>query len=228
MRRLHESAAGLRAGLLCLLLMSPFTAQAALEATAFQAREGEIKRLYEDLDYEEALARIRQLRGEPLSSRQQVVLQLYEGILLCEMSGMQQGGAVFDSALRVWPTALLPVKVPPKVQALFESTRQKVTQERADSAPLDQPTRPELTPRLDPVKPAALTPPVEQKAGPALTRRWYFWAGVGVVAAAVTVGALVLASPKAPPLDVVCDGPCDGVLVLGRTGAPAPGALYRW
>jgi hypothetical protein len=85
----------------------------------------------------------------------------------------------------------------------------------AAATPSDRPEQPKLTPQPpvitqpqpDPL--AQKIPEVEQ--GQPWFKRWYVWAGVGVVAAAAT-GAVV--ATRGSPLDAnkVCEGPCDGVI----------------
>ncbi|XXF76594.1 PEGA domain-containing protein [Myxococcaceae bacterium GXIMD 01537] len=101
-------------------------------------------------------------------------------------------------------------------------------------ASADRPTSTALTPR-EPAQvdtaAAALdtdaTPEVEQ--GRPLTKRWYFWAGVGVVAAAAAVGAVVATQGNtvaAPLTDRdVCGGDCDAAINYPPTGASAAGVV---
>jgi hypothetical protein len=218
----------LRAGvssLLLLLWLSPVRGWAAAAEAGPPGPFAEIKRLYEDLDYEGALTRIQRARKGPLSAREEALLQLYEGIILSERSGMKQGGGAFESALRAWPTATLPVEVPPKIQAFFDETKQRVARELAaapppkgkDEALAETPApKPILTPAPETLATPALTAEVKSDASPPLVKRWYFWAGVGAVAA-LAVGSIVLATsqPAATPTDV-CGGLCD--FVVNRPG----------
>jgi hypothetical protein len=82
-------------------------------------------------------------------------------------------------------------------------------------ASTDRPERPVLTPTDSTVKPMG---PLTQREPEVSTRqpwfkRWYVWAGVGVVAAAA-VGTVVATQGGAKPLDgpAVCGGPCDGTI----------------
>lgn len=99
-------------------------------------------------------------------------------------------------------------------------------------ASADRPTATQLTPREKTRSEAvaALTPDAEttQEVQPSrpLYKRWYFWAGVGAVAAAAVVGTVAMTqSSAATPLKPtdVCGGPCDGTI-----NAPTGSGLVRF
>ena len=90
-----------------------------------------INRLYEDLEYEQALEQIGRARRFSSTAQEDVTLSLYEGIILADMSRREAAVAAFRRALSLDPTAVLPVKVSPKVVQLFEELRSKTP-----SAPL--------------------------------------------------------------------------------------------
>ena len=82
----------------------------------------------------------------------------------------------------------------------------------------DAPTNPQLTPTPPPV---AQTPqiPLKQEepqvsASQPWFKRWYVWAGVGVVAAAAAGAVVASQGGSVTPLDAntVCGGPCDGTI----------------
>jgi len=82
----------------------------------------------------------------------------------------------------------------------------------------DAPTNPQLTPNPPP---AAQTPqiPLKQEeprvsASQPWFKRWYVWAGVGVVAAAAAGAVVATQGGSVTPLDAntVCGGPCDGTI----------------
>ncbi len=95
-------------------------------------------------------------------------------------------------------------------------------------ASADRPTAPVLTPKVQPAQPkvdepdsaaVALGPDMETQDEVAqstpLTRRWYFWAGVGAVVAGAVVGTVAMTqnSPATPLTEAdVCGGRCDGVI----------------
>ncbi|EPX59363.1 hypothetical protein D187_002853 [Cystobacter fuscus DSM 2262] len=209
----------LRVGVLALTLMFPFSVHAAApkapaKATTVQSPIAEVNRLYEDLEYEQALEQIQRARKGTLTEDEQVTLQLYEGIIVCEMGKLEQGGQIFESALRTRSTAQLPIRVAPKVAKLFEATKTKVTEElaTASKARADAPLAPSLTPNMQDPKASPLSVQAQPGGPRALTQRWYFWAGVGVVAA-VAVGSIVWATSSRPfNPNELCDGVCDDVI----------------
>ncbi|WP_146210076.1 PEGA domain-containing protein [Vitiosangium sp. GDMCC 1.1324] len=77
-------------------------------------------------------------------------------------------------------------------------------------AQADQPRAPNLTPSSTST-PSPLTQetPAVASSTP-LTKRWYFWAGVGAVVAGTAVGVALASQPLNP--DKVCSGVCDGVI----------------
>lgn len=131
---------------LCLL---PVGARAASQGDA-QTYLLSAKRLYEGLDYEAALTQIQLARQVPRSREQELSLLLYEGILLSELNRWDEGAASFKTALELDTAARLPVQVPPKVSARFESLREKkkgelaaqVTQAPARTSPAEKPSPP--------------------------------------------------------------------------------------
>jgi hypothetical protein len=86
----------------------------------------------------------------------------------------------------------------------------------------DKPRTPVLTPSTTET-PSPLTQNVpEVSASSPLTKRWYFWAGVGAVVTAGVVGTMVATQPKPldPDLDV-CGGRCDVVINRPSTASGA-------
>lgn len=107
-------------------------------------------------------------------------------------------------------------------------------------ASVDRPSAPVLTPKVQPARPQAEEPDTAAVAlGPdmetqdevepstPLTKRWYFWAGVGAVVAAGVVGTVAMTqdSPGKPltPSDVCNPVSCDGVI-----NAPAGSGIVRF
>ncbi|WP_395819007.1 PEGA domain-containing protein [Archangium minus] len=77
-------------------------------------------------------------------------------------------------------------------------------------AQADQPRAPILTPS-NTQTPSPLTQEVPAVSTSApLTKRWYFWAGVGAVVTAAAVGTVIATQPLKP--NTVCGGTCDGVI----------------
>jgi len=93
-----------------------------------------VNRLYEDLEYERALAQLERGRSLARTAEENVTLSLYEGVILADMSRWAESEAAFKEALFVRPEAKLPVKVSPKVARHFEAVREKVRRELAAHA----------------------------------------------------------------------------------------------
>jgi hypothetical protein len=86
-------------------------------------------------------------------------------------------------------------------------------------ASTDQPRAPVLTP-TEVATPSPLTElPPENTVSKPLTSRWYFWAGVGAVAAAATVGAVMYSTSRPLSPTDVCNGTCDGIINRPAGGA---------
>jgi len=120
-----------------------------------------VNRLYEDLEYERALAQLQRARSLARTVEEHVTLSLYEGIILADMNRWEESAAAFKEALFPQPEARLPVKVSPKVVQHFEAVRQKVRQElaaHAAKAPKQEP-RPVAPPTVEPRPPAAAQRP---------------------------------------------------------------------
>jgi tetratricopeptide (TPR) repeat protein len=102
-----------------------------------------VHRLYEALEYEQALEQITQARRLPLTVADKVDLSLYEGLILADMSRWEESAAAFKAALSLDPVAKLPVKVSPKVTQHLEAVRQQVQRGLAlAKAPLPEAERP--------------------------------------------------------------------------------------
>lgn len=89
-------------------------------------------RLYENLEYERAIAQLE--RAKTLPNRtvdDDVAIALYEGIILADMGKKDQSIAAFKEGLFLKPDAKLPVRVSPKVVSDFESVRREVKKELA-------------------------------------------------------------------------------------------------
>ncbi|WP_063934885.1 tetratricopeptide repeat protein [Archangium violaceum] len=121
--------------------------------------------LYEELEYERALAQLQRARGVARGVAQDVTLGLHEGILLAELGRWDEARTSFETALLLDNTAKLPLAVSPKVQQEFESIRQRMTARRARKQPTPSPSTtpapPGLTtdrPQRSPSRPSPLTP----------------------------------------------------------------------
>ncbi len=150
-------------GALILVLVVPLAARAASEGDV-RTSITSISRLYESLEYEHALRQIQFARQLPRGTEEEVTLSLYEGIILCEMSKQAQGSASFKSALLLRPDVKLPVRVAPKVEALFQSVRQQVKSELASMLARREAESPKAPQPEAPAQPApapALPPPTK-------------------------------------------------------------------
>lgn len=92
-------------------------------------------------------------------------------------------------------------------------------------ASADEPRQARLTPNATTASPSPLTqqtPSVSSDNTP-LTKRWYFWAGVGAVVTAAAVGTVVATSSQPLDPNKVCGGTCDGVI-----NRPTGGGLFQF
>lgn len=154
---MHQSCCLTRRTWVVLLgLVLPLLLSSAAQAANTAARTylTSVSRLYESLEYERALDQIHLARQGPRSTEEEVTLSLYEGIILVEINQQEQGLAAFKSALLLQPGAKLPVRVSPKIEALFESVRQKVKRELAAVLP-----KHEAEPRRADASPPPQAPP---------------------------------------------------------------------
>lgn len=114
-------------------------------------------RLYEDLEYERALAQLKRARRLASNVMEDVSVALYEGVILADMGRAEDARASFRMALLLKPEAALPVRVSPKVEGEFEGMRARVHKELA----LDkQPQAAEPVAQQDPPAPDTSPEPV--------------------------------------------------------------------
>ncbi|RKH20763.1 hypothetical protein D7X74_03245 [Corallococcus sp. CA047B] len=156
-----------------------------------------VHQLFEDLEYERALEQVVHGRSLSKGPEDQVVLSLYEGVILAELSGRLSGAEVaFKDALFLNPDAKLPMTVSPKVERHFEAVRQGVLSElaaRGDREPLrlelpsgTPPDQPILA--VVPGLPESSSSPVSEVSGSHASLR------DRAIIPAVTGGALVAAA----------------------------------
>ncbi|RKH37793.1 hypothetical protein D7X12_28325 [Corallococcus sicarius] len=117
--------------------------------------------LIEDLDYERALEQVDHGKRVSSGPEDEVLLSLYQGVILAELSGrLRDAEAAFKAALSLNPEAKLPLKVSPKVMRHFEALRRRALGELAaqggDREPL-KPEAPEGTQELQEPIPAVAT-----------------------------------------------------------------------
>lgn len=127
---------------LALFVMQPRAAHAEGESDV-RAYLRSVNRLYEDLEYERALAQLDRARNLARTVEENVTLSLYEGIILADMSRWDDSAAAFKEALFLRLEAKLPLKVSPKVEQHFEAVREKVRREVESQRPLATPAAPQ-------------------------------------------------------------------------------------
>ncbi|WP_147469324.1 hypothetical protein, partial [Corallococcus sp. AB045] len=134
------------------LVLVPSGARAE-EPGPFQTQVRAARQLYDELEYERALAELSRARRHSSGEADDVLLALYEGVILADLGRTESSSAAFRVALLLQPGAELPLKVSPKVEQRFESVRQQVLRELAKQdvrvPPLAPP--PVATAPLDPV-----------------------------------------------------------------------------
>ncbi|WP_426730768.1 hypothetical protein [Myxococcus faecalis] len=92
-------------------------------------------RLYNDLEYEQALEQISRAKRLSRSQADDALLSLYEGVILADLGQSTSSDAAFKAALFLQPDAKLPLSVSPKVSERFESLRGQVKRELDAAAP---------------------------------------------------------------------------------------------
>ncbi len=143
---------------LCLPLLSvgvfhPRVARAespARQANELQTYLQAALRLYESLDYEQALEKLARAKGYVRDLEDDALLSFHEGIILSELNRWEQAKAAFRAGLLLKPEARLPLKVSPKVEKEFEVVRAEVQRELAAQQARQGPEarRPSLEPTV--------------------------------------------------------------------------------
>jgi hypothetical protein len=113
----------------------------------FQSAMSAAVRLYEGLEYEQALEQLSRARTLARSTEQEVAVALYQGIVQAELGQRVQSLSSFRTGLYLQPDAKLPVSVSPKVARDFEEVRQAVLRDLGktpqEPAPVgDRPVQP--------------------------------------------------------------------------------------
>jgi hypothetical protein len=124
--------------LLAVLLVLPLPAQAQNDS-ALQGYLFSVRRLYESLEYEQALGQIARAKRFASTVHDDVILSLYEGIILADLNRWDESAATFKAGLFLLPNAPLPITVSPKVKEHFEAVRQEVLREIAAAKESAQP-----------------------------------------------------------------------------------------
>jgi PEGA domain-containing protein len=118
----------------------------------------------------------------------------------------------------------------------FRPETQRIAVRAGKEYTVDVNLRPEAVASADEPRKANLTPTATQAPSPItqqtpsvssdntpLTKRWYFWAGVGAVVTAAAVGTVVATSSQPLDPNKVCGGTCDGVI-----NRPTSGGLLQF
>ncbi|WP_233583180.1 tetratricopeptide repeat protein [Corallococcus sp. CA053C] len=166
---------------LCLMGVGPAFGQAGgaskspvTHGSYFEAALAETARLYDDLEYEQALAAVTRAKRLAREDGERASAAIFEGIVLADLGRREEALASFRAGLMRAPEAPLPVKVSPKVESDFESVRKEVQRDRpalARPVPQDAPVQPtvEVPPSVTPPTVVATAPEpapgVDLKAG---------------------------------------------------------------
>ncbi|NOK17312.1 hypothetical protein, partial [Corallococcus carmarthensis] len=125
----------MRAAVGCWLLVAGFvlvpSGARAQEPGPFQTYVIAARQLYDELEYERALAELSRARRYSSGEADDVLLSLYEGVILADLGRTESSSAAFRVGLLLQPGAELPLKVSPKVEQRFETVRQQVLRELA-------------------------------------------------------------------------------------------------
>jgi tetratricopeptide (TPR) repeat protein len=153
-------------------------------------------KLYSAFEFERALAQLDKARAHSESPEMDVSIALYEGIVQLELGHDEQAEAAFKTALSLNENAVLPTRVSPKVQALFDNL--KATMSEAEEKVQPQP-RPEPQPAPEP-PPSAPRPAVKQPYSSGPPKLWWAPAAAGALLAGAGVVLLLEAKGQADAL----------------------------
>ena len=129
------------APLLLLLLGIGFATEVHAESNAVRKYLFAAARLYEDLDYERALAQVRKAKAIAETPEDDVQVSLWEGVIAAR-SPPEGGDRRVPCGALLDPNAELPVKVSPKVTEDFERLRaQALAEASAAKGPTPQTVR---------------------------------------------------------------------------------------
>ncbi|WP_164017366.1 tetratricopeptide repeat protein [Pyxidicoccus trucidator] len=152
---------------------APAVLNTSAKEDALQDRLQTAARLYEELEYEQALDALAQTKTLAKTDDERAQVALYEGVVLADLGQRPRSLTAFREALSLKLDARLPVKVSPKVERDFEAVRAEVrtereAQARAKAQPLQLPPppmdRPTLPPTREPERVAAPNPTAPEPA----------------------------------------------------------------
>jgi tetratricopeptide (TPR) repeat protein len=174
---------------LCLLVLCTVP-NAARAQDNFHRYYSAAVRLYNAGESEQALEQFQQAKARTYAVQQDVMVALYEGLILLELGPKEKALAALETGLLLDPDVELPVMVSPKVKEEFEALRERVRKKLARrQAPKsqDRPSRANLDPPEPPAQKTFEPQPelAEQYRGRLPTAVPLALAGVGVVAAGV-------------------------------------------
>lgn len=171
-------------GLVVILLgvwMVPGTARAEDDFHRYYAAA---VRLYNAGENEQALEQLQQAKARTYAVQQDVLVALYEGLILLELGPKEKALAVLENGLLLDPDVQLPVMVSPKVKEEFEALRErarKKLERKQSSKTEDRPERAKLDPpEQQPFEPQTRVADQSRTRVPAVP---LVLAGVGAVAA---------------------------------------------
>ncbi|WP_158621590.1 hypothetical protein, partial [Corallococcus aberystwythensis] len=136
----------------------------ALEQGRLQTAVRSALRLYNDLEYERAMEQLSLARRYSTGAADDVLLSLYEGVILADLGKAEASSSAFKTALLLQPGVTLPVEVSPKVARRFEEVRRQVRRELAEqearaSVVVDAQAAPVAQPSPPPVESASQAAP---------------------------------------------------------------------
>jgi tetratricopeptide (TPR) repeat protein len=129
--------------------------QSAQAETVFERYFATAQRLYENLEYEQALEQLQRTMKLVQGVEQEVPVLILRGIILAEMGKQEESQKAFESALLLNPDAKLPFQVSPKVARSFEKVSARVHKE------LEEEERLRPHPKVPASPPAATAPSPE-------------------------------------------------------------------
>lgn len=154
---LVRKPAFIAAVLLFVCVVLPPRSGLAREARTVQSYLAEAMRLYDLLEFEQALEQLAQGRTASTGRDDDASLSLHEGLILAELGRSEASDAAFEAALERQPDAVFPTVVSPKVQQRFEKVRQQV-KARLTLRPSQPATHPSSSLQQDSVAASAVEP----------------------------------------------------------------------
>ncbi len=150
---------------LVFLLAAPALAEEPVQAYLRAANK-----LYMQLEYEKALEQLQRAKKVSRGLDDDVTIALWEGVVSSDLGRNDDARAAFNTALALKADAALPVKVSPKVAAVFEKLRADAQKELAKNPPPQPPEKPAPEEPPPPPPPAVAAPePVPPPVVPVVT-----------------------------------------------------------